>query len=483
MSNASQLFKFTYVGSGKETFLNLGESIDNNTMYVIPETKEVYFGQELVASQNVEIVESIPETAGINGHIYVVTEGDDKGIYQYLPAREAVPGTEGTPAIPAVPPETDGEGNEIEGTGSPEVPAVPGIPEIPAREAGYYPIVRLNSVTVENFDPEAIATTIREAAEATDSKFTTELAVRTLVDDKVTECKTYTDDEIKKAIAISEEGCDWKESVDTYDDIATTYPEPEDGWTVSCRDTNQVYRYDTETGKWINIFQADSNLVEASVDGVGGHSGLMTASMAEKLGKIEDGSEVNQMAYSKFHVNGDSEDKSWDLEATDKTDTLTITSGTGVTLTGNVVDITEEVEVEKEVEVPNTDGTEGTHMETQTVTETVVTGSTKELVVSTNLNAFEKLVKGEDQTITNEDGSTIVIPAEEPDVEIHSTDMLHEAIAKLEYRANFIQNEIEDLYNTKVDKTAIVSVIDETGTVDQVASAKAVYDAIAVVRI
>lgn len=467
----SELFKFTYVGSGKQTFLNLGESIDQNTMYVIPETKEVYFGSELVASQNVEIVESIPESAGINGHIYVVTEGHDKGVYQYLPAREAQEGTPDTPEV-----EADPE-NGIE-----YQPAIPGTPAVEAREAGYYPIVRMNKVTVENFDPEAIAKEIREADEASDSKFTTEKAVRDLVNNKVTECKTYTDDEIKKAIAISEEGCDWKEAVDTYDDIATAYPDPEDGWTVSCRDTNRVYRYDTETGKWINIFQADSNLVEASKDGEGGHSGLMTAHMAEKLDKIEDGSEVNQFAYSKIHVNGDSEDKQWDLEATDKTDTVTMTSGTGVTLTGNVVETTEEVEEEVEVEVPDEVG-DGTHMETQTVKTTKVTGSTKEIVVSTNLNDYQKLEKGEDTVETDEEGNETVIPAVEPDVEIHSTDMLHEAIAKLEYRANFIQDEIDDLYNKKIDKSAIVSVIDETGTVDQVASAKAVYDAIAVVRI
>ena len=43
----------------------------------------------------------------------------------------------------------------------------------------------------------------------------------------------------------------WKESVDTYNDIATTYPNPVDGWTVNVKDTDYTYRYDGTN--WIII--------------------------------------------------------------------------------------------------------------------------------------------------------------------------------------------------------------------------------------
>lgn len=38
-------------------------------------------------------------------------------------------------------------------------------------------------------------------------------------------------------------GVYWKAPVDTYADLTTTYPTPEEGWTVSVSDTNEVYRY------------------------------------------------------------------------------------------------------------------------------------------------------------------------------------------------------------------------------------------------
>jgi hypothetical protein len=39
-------------------------------------------------------------------------------------------------------------------------------------------------------------------------------------------------------------GIIWKTAVATFDDIATTYPTPSVGWTVTCLDTGYVYQYD-----------------------------------------------------------------------------------------------------------------------------------------------------------------------------------------------------------------------------------------------
>lgn len=82
---------------------------------------------------------------------------------------------------------------------------------------------------------------------------------------------------IYEAIATLERGLDWKESVATYNDIATTYPNPEDGWTVTVKDTDQTYKYNGSA--WINIFGLIS-VVTTTKDG------LMSASDKAKLDGI-----------------------------------------------------------------------------------------------------------------------------------------------------------------------------------------------------
>ena len=76
---------------------------------------------------------------------------------------------------------------------------------------------------------------------------------------------------------------DWKETVNTFADIATTYPNPQDGWTVSVKDTNKIYRYDAESKTWIPIFENTTELATAS------RNGLMSATYAKKLDGIEAG--------------------------------------------------------------------------------------------------------------------------------------------------------------------------------------------------
>ena len=48
-----------------------------------------------------------------------------------------------------------------------------------------------------------------------------------------------------------ENNINWKESVNTFADIAKTYPKPEDGWTVNVKDTDYTYRYSGST--WVAI--------------------------------------------------------------------------------------------------------------------------------------------------------------------------------------------------------------------------------------
>jgi hypothetical protein len=53
----------------------------------------------------------------------------------------------------------------------------------------------------------------------------------------------YTKAEVTNLISTVETNSDWKESVNTFDDIATTYPNPQDGWTVNVKDNDYTYRY------------------------------------------------------------------------------------------------------------------------------------------------------------------------------------------------------------------------------------------------
>lgn len=58
---------------------------------------------------------------------------------------------------------------------------------------------------------------------------------------------------------------DWKESVATYSALSTTYPSPQDGWTVNVKDTDITYRW--SGSKWISISANAIPLATSSVDG------------------------------------------------------------------------------------------------------------------------------------------------------------------------------------------------------------------------
>ena len=61
----------------------------------------------------------------------------------------------------------------------------------------------------------------------------------------------YTPNEVDNKFSTLETNIDWKEAVDTFSDIATTYPNPDDGWTVNTKDNNITYRYNGS--EWVAI--------------------------------------------------------------------------------------------------------------------------------------------------------------------------------------------------------------------------------------
>lgn len=75
----------------------------------------------------------------------------------------------------------------------------------------------------------------------------------------------YTKNEIDNKLSALVTSLDWKESVDTFSVIATTYPSPEDGWTINVKDTDITYRYDGTA--WIPISANSIPLASSSVDG------------------------------------------------------------------------------------------------------------------------------------------------------------------------------------------------------------------------
>lgn len=76
----------------------------------------------------------------------------------------------------------------------------------------------------------------------------------------------YTPNEVDNKFSALESAIDWKEAVETYDDIAVTYPDPEDGWTVNVKDTDYTYRYNGTS--WIAISANAIPKATASVDGL-----------------------------------------------------------------------------------------------------------------------------------------------------------------------------------------------------------------------
>ena len=76
----------------------------------------------------------------------------------------------------------------------------------------------------------------------------------------------YTKNEVDNKFSTLESNVDWKESVATYEDILTTYPNPEDGWTVNTKTDNLTYRYSGSA--WVAISANAIPKATQSLDGL-----------------------------------------------------------------------------------------------------------------------------------------------------------------------------------------------------------------------
>lgn len=104
--------------------------------------------------------------------------------------------------------------------------------------------------------------------------------------DKTSWADKYTKNEVDNMFSTLETNIDWKESVDTYANIAVTYPNPQDGWTVNVKDTDYTYRYSGTA--WVAI---SANAIPKATSGI---DGLMAKEDKAKL----DGVAANANNYS-----------------------------------------------------------------------------------------------------------------------------------------------------------------------------------------
>lgn len=100
----------------------------------------------------------------------------------------------------------------------------------------------------------------------------------------------YTKNEVDNKFATLETAIDWKEAVETYDDLATTYPEPEDGWTVNVKDTDYTYRWNGT--EWVSISANSIPKATQEVDGLLSHEDKVAYDDANQKKHQHDNKEV-----------------------------------------------------------------------------------------------------------------------------------------------------------------------------------------------
>lgn len=110
--------------------------------------------------------------------------------------------------------------------------------------------------------------------------------------DKTSWADKYTKTEVDNKFSTLETNIDWKESVDTFTSIDTTYPNPVDGWTVNVKDTDYTYRYSGT--EWIAI---SANAIPKATDTV---DGLMAKEDKSKLNGIA--ANANNYSHPASHV-------------------------------------------------------------------------------------------------------------------------------------------------------------------------------------
>lgn len=103
--------------------------------------------------------------------------------------------------------------------------------------------------------------------------------------EKATYLDKYTKNEVDNKLSTLVTGLDWKEAVNTFADLATTYPNPDDGWSVYVKSEDITYTFNGTA--WVTSSQGDIPLATTSTPG------KMSAVDKSKLDGIAAGATAN----------------------------------------------------------------------------------------------------------------------------------------------------------------------------------------------
>lgn len=171
--------------------------------------------------------------------------------------------------------------------------------------------------TVEADDMNRVQVSIVRAQEAVNAETERAQSAEELLRSTIEENKPiwddkYTKNEVDNKFSALETATDWKEAVDTFEDLSVAYPEPEDGWTVNVKDTDYTYRWSGTA--WVVISANAIPKATKDVDGLLSHEDkifyddanqkkhqhdnkdvldAITQEDVEKLNGIADGAQVN----------------------------------------------------------------------------------------------------------------------------------------------------------------------------------------------
>lgn len=116
------------------------------------------------------------------------------------------------------------------------------------------------ATTAEKANADNIAAGASRAESAEASIRSTINTNKPIWDDK------YTRNEVDNKFSTLETAIDWKEAVNTFADLVTVYPKPDDGWTVNVKDTDYTYRWGGT--EWIAISANAIPKATQDVDGL-----------------------------------------------------------------------------------------------------------------------------------------------------------------------------------------------------------------------
>lgn len=126
----------------------------------------------------------------------------------------------------------------------------------------------LDAITTETSRAKAKETELQENIQTEAGRATAaEDSIRnTISTNKPNWDDKYTRNEVDNKFSALETAIDWKEAVNTFTDLSTTYPHPDDGWTVNVKDTDYTYRWSGTA--WIAISANAIPKATQSVDGL-----------------------------------------------------------------------------------------------------------------------------------------------------------------------------------------------------------------------